>query len=134
MPKLAVAMFLVCWSFYSLTALSCTRIGQSYIHAIKERHAELVSDQCMYSDNGKYVAVIHHNGELALYRAEELETGPGIIARSGISSGGGRYVLSLQEDGLLVIYRNSIHEDNIFWTSRKGARIRERRILVESNR
>lgn len=111
-PKMKIALF-----FFVLAILitglcnqayACTRIGQEYIHATPGRdQAELVSDQCMYSKNGKYVAVIHFNGELAIYDTKFGETAKGLLWRSQRSAYPGKWYLRLNTSGMLGIYEDN---------------------------
>lgn len=113
-----IGLFIVASQSFSL-AEACTKIGQHYIHSIPGRPAQLKSDQCMYSMNQKYVAVLHFNGELAVHHAKDANGNEGNLVNRGRSYTSGpamNYLLELQNDGNIVIYRNSTAtNENYVW-------------------
>lgn len=110
----------------------CERLGQTFLH-VNALHSSFLTaktvfhqdgseekhEQCIYSPNGKYVLIMHTNGEWAVHEA--VQPGGEVttccdLGRSKQHYPVGTFVFQLNEKGEIIIWKDYVKPENFVYS------------------
>ena len=128
--NLIAAIFLIVACLLSNISIACTDKG-SYIHATPSQNAFLAPDDCLYSPNRQFVAVMQTDGNLVVYPTNNF-TPAGHRWQNGRAGNPGSW-LAMQQDGNLVEYRNPRNPNTHIWDSQTSMTFLDYILLMQDD-